>query len=64
MGGHGPYVWICYAVFTLFMVGLGLWSRRQQKAVLRSHKQRLSREQNGAANQGAAPASFTRIHPS
>lgn len=64
MGGHGPYVWTCYAVFVLFLLGLGLWSRRQRDAVLRAQKRQMELEQQGAARQQPAPASFTRIHPS
>ncbi|SDX09538.1 heme exporter protein CcmD [Marinobacter mobilis] len=64
MGGHGPYVWTCYAVFVLALLGLGVWSRRQRNTVLRTQKRQMDLEQNGRVTDKPAPASFTRIHPS
>lgn len=64
MGGHGPYVWTCYAVFVLFLFGLVSWSRRQRKAVLRSQKRQMNLEEASSSASQPAPASFTRIHPS
>ncbi|MED5468281.1 MAG: heme exporter protein CcmD [Pseudomonadota bacterium] len=36
MEGHGPYVWACYAVFAVLLVGLMIWSSRHHQAVMAS----------------------------
>ncbi|MDX1756652.1 MAG: heme exporter protein CcmD [Marinobacter sp.] len=64
MEGHGPYVWVCYGAFVLFLSGLALWSRSRRNAVLREQRRLLRLEEAGAPAQAPAAASFSRIHPS
>ncbi|OEY67098.1 heme exporter protein CcmD [Marinobacter sp. X15-166B] len=73
MEGHGPYVWTCYAVFTLALVGLAWWSLKQRTAVIRQqyHAQLRAERRQASADahtatdgSGTPAASFSRIHPS
>lgn len=61
MGGHGPYVWTCYAVFFLLMGALALWSLRQRRFVMAQQRRRTG----SVPSRGDRPtgASFTRIEP-
>lgn len=61
MGGHGPYVWTCYAVFFLLMGALALWSLRQRRFIMTQQRRRT----HSASARGDRPAgaSFTRIEP-
>jgi len=61
MEGHGPYVWTCYAVFTVCLVGLMVWSMRQRRSVINSQRRRAGRS---SARQAPAAASFTPVQPS
>lgn len=38
MEGHGPYVWVCYGVFFVLIVGLGFWSRRQRRQLVQRQR--------------------------
>ncbi|MBS3803713.1 MAG: heme exporter protein CcmD [Oleiphilaceae bacterium] len=38
MEGHGPYVWVCYGVFFVFIGGLAIWSRRQRRQLVERHR--------------------------
>lgn len=63
MEGHGPYVWSCYAVFFVLMIGLMVWSLRRKKAVIEAFRrgyevQAGSKDQQAAS---ASAASFTRV---
>lgn len=63
MEGHGPYVWACYAVFFLLMIGLMVWSLRRRKAVIEACR-RGYEFQTGQKDQqtaSASAASFTRV---
>ncbi len=62
MEGHGPYVWACYAVFTVCLVGLMLWSVRQRRTVINSQRRQAGR--SSSTTQTPAPASFTPVQPS
>lgn len=68
MEGHGPYVWVCYGVFFLLITGLGWWSLREHRQVIRRQRRALSMDGEAATDsrkeQAATPASFQRIHPS
>tara|TARA_R100000687_G_scaffold39919_3_gene32551 strand:+ start:71 stop:295 length:225 start_codon:yes stop_codon:yes gene_type:complete len=61
MGGHGPYVWACYAMFFLLMGVVIWWSLRQRRVV-------IAQQQRRAASMPSADerptASFTRIESS
>lgn len=66
MEGHGPYVWTCYAVFFLLIVGLMVRSLRRRETVIRSCR-RACEPQVDARNLQSAPASdasFTRVQVS
>ena len=44
MDGHGPYVWICYGLFVLLVVG-NVWSAKgRQKKLLKQIKSQLRRQ--------------------
>lgn len=64
MEGHGPYVWACYAVFFLLMIGLMVWSLRRRNAAIeacrRGYELQAGRREQQAARGSAA--SFTRVH--
>jgi heme exporter protein D len=51
MEGHGPYVWVCYGVFFVFMGGLAFWSGRQRRQLIQRQRrqwQMESRQQHPA----------------
>jgi heme exporter protein D len=66
MEGHGPYVWACYAVFIVCLVGLMVWSMRQRREVISSQRRQAGRTsaRQSAARQASAAASFTPVQPS
>lgn len=49
MDGHGPYVWTCYAMFFVAMVGLVLWSLGQRRQVIARQRWQLRLAQRQAA---------------
>lgn len=63
MEGHGPYVWTCYGVFFLLMIGLMVGSIRRRRAVLDLCRRGYQRQSADAADPGRGPAaaSFTRV---
>jgi heme exporter protein D len=62
MEGHGPYVWTCYFVFFVLMVGISLWSLRQRRLVITQQRRRMN--STPARDMSPAGASFTRIESS
>jgi len=62
MGGHGPYVWTCYAVFFLLMGVMTWWSLRQRRVVIAQQRRRMA--PTPSADERPAAASFTRIESS
>ncbi|WP_421844491.1 heme exporter protein CcmD [Marinobacter algicola] len=62
MGGHGPYVWACYAMFFLLMGGVIWWSLRQRRVVIAQQQRRAA--PMPSADERPAAASFTRIESS
>ena len=62
MGGHGPYVWACYAVFFLLMGVMTWWSLRQQRVVIAQQRRRMAPAPS--VDERPAAASFTRIESS
>ncbi|RRJ84413.1 heme exporter protein CcmD [Aestuariirhabdus litorea] len=44
MGGHGPYVWVCYAITALVVI-FNVWSPlRIRKSFIADMKRRMRRE--------------------
>ncbi len=44
MGGHGPYVWVCYAI-TVLVIAYNIWRPiRTRKVFIVDLKRRLRRE--------------------
>lgn len=64
MEGHGPYVWACYGVFLLLMVGLMVRSLRRHRAVVQAC--RRLHESDGGRGKAARPAeaTFARVNVS
>lgn len=62
MGGHGPYVWACYAVFFALTFVLVFWSKRQRLAALRQVTNRLEAAPDKTGKPAAA--SFARVDSS
>lgn len=63
MEGHGPYVWVCYAVFLLLVVGLIVWSVLRNRAIIDTCRRRFE-QQERTSGKDARPktaASFTRV---
>lgn len=44
MGGHGLYVWLCYGVGFLVILGVGLAPRWQRRRVIRQLRQQMKRQ--------------------
>ncbi len=44
MGGHGLYVWLCYALGLLVILGNLLMPQRQSKQIQRELRRRIRRE--------------------
>lgn len=51
MGGYGPYIWSCYLLTLIVLVGLGLRSSRQLRLEIVSARRRA---QVAAGNPAAA----------
>lgn len=65
MEGHGPYVWACYAVFAVLLVGLMVWSARHNREVFESCRRRHEQQQGSADKaRPKAAATFTRVEVS
>jgi heme exporter protein D len=62
MGGHGPYVWACYAVFFLLMGAMTWWSLHQRQVAIAQQRRRMAPD--ASADERPAAASFTRIESS
>lgn len=45
MGGHGPYVWSCYAAFLLVMALNGVMAFRQRRKILQQQARVLRRSE-------------------
>ncbi|MEE3170344.1 MAG: heme exporter protein CcmD [Pseudomonadota bacterium] len=63
MEGHGPYVWACYGVFFLLMIGLMAISLRRRRAVIESCRRGFEHQADGHSQQASQQpvAAFTRI---
>lgn len=62
MEGHGPYVWVCYAVFAVLLGGLMIWSVKRNRVALEDCQRRHETESRASARApGKAAASFTRV---
>ncbi|MGP9830892.1 heme exporter protein CcmD [Marinobacter sp. NSM] len=62
MEGHGPYVWVCYAVFAVLLGGLMIWSVKRNRVVLEDCRRRHETESRASARApGNASATFTRV---
>jgi len=62
MEGHGPYVWVCYAVFTVLLAGLMIWSVKRNQSALEDCQRRHDAESRASVTApGKAAASFTRV---
>lgn len=66
MEGHGPYVWVCFLVFTALLGGQMIWSRQRHHRVMRNlHRQNLRTDDSPRQGRSAAaPASFTPVQTS
>lgn len=62
MEGHGPYVWVCYAVFVILLAGMMIWSVKRNQSALQAC-QRRHETGFGTADKPArkASATFTRV---
>jgi len=62
MEGHGPYVWVCYAVFAVLLGGLMIWSVKRNRVALGDCQRRHETESRASARApGKAAATFTRV---
>lgn len=62
MEGHGPYVWVCYAVFVALLAGMMVWSLKRNLSALEDCKRRHETDSRASAKApGKAAASFTRV---
>ncbi|KXO10251.1 heme exporter protein CcmD [Marinobacter excellens] len=62
MEGHGPYVWVCYAVFAVLLGGLMIWSVKRNRVALEDCQRRHETESRASARApGKASATFTRV---
>ncbi|MCG7199207.1 heme exporter protein CcmD [Marinobacter pelagius] len=64
MEGHGPYVWTCYGVFFVLMVGLMAWSRRRRSATMAACRRNYERQERGQQRAARPAATFTRVEVS
>lgn len=62
MGGHGPYVWACYAVFFASSLALIQWSRVHRRSVLRTLAK--SQAEPDSPSSRSASADFARVDTS
>ena len=51
MSGHGPYVWFCYGLALLVVLGNWFWIRRARRLFVRDAQARLTRLHTRAAAQ-------------
>ncbi|MCH8496882.1 MAG: heme exporter protein CcmD [Marinobacter sp.] len=56
MGGHGPFIWTCYAAFLIVMVGLVFWSFQQRRQVIAQSLRQQRIEQRKAASTPVSPS--------
>jgi len=62
MEGHGPYVWVCYAVFAALLTGLMIWSVKRNREAFQDCQRRHETESRASARApGKASATFTRV---
>ncbi|EAT12228.1 heme exporter protein CcmD [Bermanella marisrubri] len=45
MGGHGPYVWLCYGIFAVIMITNFLTPSLTRKNVIKDIERQIRREQ-------------------
>lgn len=64
MEGHGPYVWTCYGVFFVLMVGLMIWSQRRRSATMDACRRNYERQAQGQQRAARPTATFTRVEVS
>lgn len=64
MEGHGPYVWACYAVFAVLLIGLMVRSFRHHRAVMAACKRRYQQQESAGGNRPKPAATFTRVEVS
>lgn len=64
MEGHGPYVWTCYGVFFVLMIGLMFWSRRRRSATMEACRRNYERQAEGQQRAARPAATFTRVEVS
>lgn len=64
MEGHGPYVWTCYGVFAVLLVGLMIWSSRHHQAVMASCKRRYQQQESSTSARPKQAATFARVEVS
>ncbi|MBY6031760.1 heme exporter protein CcmD [Marinobacter daepoensis] len=64
MEGHGPYVWTCYAVFAVLLIGLMVQSYRHHRAVTSACKRRYQQQKSTVGNRPKPAATFTRVEVS
>lgn len=68
MEGHGPYVWACYAVFSVLLVAMMIWSVRARKAAIescrRGYEFQVEKSKVASASTSTSSASFARVNVS
>ena len=56
MGGHGPYIWTCYAAFLLITVGMVVWSFQQRRQIIAQSQRQQRIEQRKATRNSVSPS--------
>lgn len=62
MEGHGPFVWVCYAVFSVLVFGLMVWSVKRNRSVIEACRRRYEADaQTSGQPARQASATFARV---
>lgn len=62
MEGHGPFVWVCYAVFAVLVFGLMVWSVKRNRSVIEACQRRYQTDaQTTGQSAHQASATFARV---
>lgn len=62
MEGHGPFVWMCYAVFAVLVFGLMVWSVKRNRSVIEACRRRYEADvQTSRQPARQAAATFARV---
>jgi len=64
MEGHGPYVWTCYGVFLVSVIGLMVWSRQRRRVMMEACRRNYERQGQGPQRAARPTATFARVEVS